>query len=329
MPLDHDPEGKVLPEFRKFAESFTLSFEAERNRVRDLLGSKYRHPSGVFREEILRKFLVSLLPESLSVDTGYVHGFNEGRTSKQIDILVWDSSRFPAIFRAGQFVVVSPEAVVAAIEVKSNMGLQDIRDGISNLRSLVELDFVFRGRLLKGGEAVAPPILKSIVCFASPTKNSSVLKTLGEECRAKDYLEGSASAPVINALKEVNPIDPSRQHSWAMERAYVDFVASVDQEQGVSFHRGWGPPEDLTGTNKYGPGFQRLPYYYEQKSEITTPLEKLAYRMLAGANRFLNVPVSSMLSAWGDFDPESAMRLGDASETIEELNSAMIAPDDF
>lgn len=329
MHIDHDPEGKVLPEFRKFASSFTLSFEAERNRMRDLIGAEYRHPSGVFREEILRKFLAGMLPSSLSVDTGYVHGFKEGRTSKQIDILIWDSNRFPAIFRAGQFVVVSPEAVVAAIEVKSNMQPRDIRDGVQNLRSLVELDFAFRGRKINDGTAVAPPILKSIVCFTGPNKNSSVLDTLGKECRNSKYLLGAAADSVTGALKEVDPINPGQAHSWIMERAYVDFVASIDTEKGVSFHRGWGPPEDITGKQRFGPGFRRLPFYYQQAAEITKPLEKLAYRVLASANRYLKVPVSSMLSAWGDFDPELAMRFGDASETIEENHSAMIAPEIF
>jgi hypothetical protein len=60
-----------------------------KSHIFDLLGRQQNAESGRFREELLRSFLSKLLSTSVSVDTGFIYGFEQVETSKQLDIIIW------------------------------------------------------------------------------------------------------------------------------------------------------------------------------------------------------------------------------------------------
>lgn len=87
------------------------------------------HPTslGTYRERRLREYLRDFTPMQLSLTTGFVvdgspeTGFVSGRMSRQIDCLVYDSTRLHPELRTDDYVVIRPQALFAAIEVKSSL----------------------------------------------------------------------------------------------------------------------------------------------------------------------------------------------------------------
>ena len=86
MNLGQD-ESQILKNFRHFTKSHIDQFLAERDRIFDLLGPSQRYPSGVFREGLMREFLEKILPSSVSVNSGFIYGFEVESNSKQLDIV--------------------------------------------------------------------------------------------------------------------------------------------------------------------------------------------------------------------------------------------------
>jgi len=76
---------------------------------------------GSYHESIVKNYLSVFLPKRYSVKTGFVYNSIEKITSSQIDILIIDENIPSAyLFQDGDFVIVLPESVVCAIEVKTN-----------------------------------------------------------------------------------------------------------------------------------------------------------------------------------------------------------------
>lgn len=88
-----------------------------------------KHPTslGTFRERRLRQYLREFTPMQLSLSTGFVVDANPAidaiaeRVSRQIDCLVYDETRRHPELRTEDYVVIRPEAMFAAIEVKSTL----------------------------------------------------------------------------------------------------------------------------------------------------------------------------------------------------------------
>jgi len=103
-----------MPDFVAYHRSIGPELEAVKDRVRSLV--RHWPTDGSFKEVVLRTVLKRHLPETLFVGTGFVVTATD--CSKQIDVLVVDKEH-PRLFWEGDFVVVTPEAVRAVIEVKT------------------------------------------------------------------------------------------------------------------------------------------------------------------------------------------------------------------
>jgi hypothetical protein len=106
-----------------------------------------RHPTslGTFRESRLRQYLREFTPKQLSMGTGFVAvSKNAGvvcdTQSRQIDCLVFDETKRHPDLRTDDYVIVRPEAMYAAIEVKSELTLYKKKGP----KSGVSKDFPFR-----------------------------------------------------------------------------------------------------------------------------------------------------------------------------------------
>jgi len=97
-----------------------------------------QHPTslGTFRERRLRQYLRDFTPLQLSLSTGFViqsspdAGVITERVSRQIDCLVHDESKRHPELRTDDYVVIRPDAMFAAIEVKSTLTFyrEDMKD---------------------------------------------------------------------------------------------------------------------------------------------------------------------------------------------------------
>lgn len=90
---------------------------------------------GTAREFLVNQVLARYLPPAAYVCTGQVVDA-DGQLSKQVDILVYDP-RFPRFEAFPGVGVYLAEGVIAAIEVKSRMGVKDLRDALCNCASVV------------------------------------------------------------------------------------------------------------------------------------------------------------------------------------------------
>lgn len=92
---------------------------------------------GSSREFIIRRVLRRLLPRSTVIATGRIID-SEGKSSRQVDVIVFDS-RFPS-FEVDTGIGMYPiEGVIATIEVKSNITKTTLKESLDNTRSILSL----------------------------------------------------------------------------------------------------------------------------------------------------------------------------------------------
>lgn len=88
-------------------------------------------------ETLLRDAIQRVLPPSLKVAKGYIHGVrktaNGPTRSPEVDILIYDAQHFAPLFSMGQFVIVRPESVRSVIQVKRTLAAQPLASAIDNV----------------------------------------------------------------------------------------------------------------------------------------------------------------------------------------------------
>ena len=321
-------EGRqILSRFRAVAKSYRALFREQRDHVYQLLGSAQNYSSGIFREGLIRNFLTTVLPRSISVDSGFVYGFEQIENSRQIDILVWDSGRHAAVYQTQEFVIVPPEAVIAAISVKTILNKADLVESLENLLSLTPLELEYRVRLDPNSKTpMFRPITKIVVSFRGPSNLDTALNAVGEFFQDRFASDQTLASEMITAFQNWDPFNPAQEQIHQVERIIPKLIAAIESDNG-SMIRGWGPPEDKSGSGIYGPGLRRLPYMYVQKNELTTPLEKVVYHVLESVYLALGTPGFSIVSAWGEFNPSRRVRIGDAEEIDEGRGIKLLDPD--
>jgi uncharacterized protein DUF6602 len=109
---------------------------ALKNRVRSFIKSSHWQTDGEWKESVLRTFLRRHLPKSVEVGRGFV--VTDNAPSKQIDVLIYDSSK-PLLFQDGDLVFITPDAVLGVIEVKTSLNNSKFRQALETLCNNSEL----------------------------------------------------------------------------------------------------------------------------------------------------------------------------------------------
>ncbi len=88
------------------------------------------HPPtlGSYRESVLREYLKSFTSDALRIKSGFVANYKKANEceifkyqTKQIDCLIYDSNNYVSLLQTDDFAIIQPEALFAAIEVKSSL----------------------------------------------------------------------------------------------------------------------------------------------------------------------------------------------------------------
>ncbi len=125
------------------------SFSARVDMLEHVIGSVHFPSIGSYKERILAKALRDFLPKQFEVGTGFVlfprerdadidpDFFDELNQasfspSKQCDLIIFDSSTVPVLFRDDDFVIVRPESVIAVIEVKGALSPRGLKDSLDS-----------------------------------------------------------------------------------------------------------------------------------------------------------------------------------------------------
>jgi hypothetical protein len=299
-----------------------------KDHVFDLLGRQQNAESGRFREELLRGFLTKLLPTAVSVDTGFIYGFEEVETSKQLDIIIWYRAAHAPVYDAGQFVIVPPESVIAVISVKSRMTPQELRHGLENLLSVAALDAKFRRSILTRNQRRLPAIAKFLVFYSQPQSTENIFPTIQEFYANVLAQRSDLASVIVPPLQRVDPLKLDYENWEEVRRVYPRLITTIE-EGPANYTQGWGPPEDTYGQGVYGPNLRRLPFMYRHDTKITTAFEKLIFRLLEVVFYALESTGLSLLSAWGDLNPATGFRSGDVEETVETEGVPLLNPENL
>jgi hypothetical protein len=107
-----------MPNNIEYHKSIANEFKALEKRVRYLIVGAHPGEDGRYKEAIVMGYLRRILPQNLSVATGFVR--NNDELTTQIDIIIYDNT-YPVMFSSGDFIITTPESVIGIIEVKSSI----------------------------------------------------------------------------------------------------------------------------------------------------------------------------------------------------------------
>jgi hypothetical protein len=106
-----------------YFRSLSAELDALKDRIRYLIEDGHWLTDGEGKESILRTILTRHLPANVQAARGFVIDLDWQST--QIDILLYDNSK-PALYRDGDLVFITPEAVKGIIEVKTSVDNHDL-----------------------------------------------------------------------------------------------------------------------------------------------------------------------------------------------------------
>jgi hypothetical protein len=126
----------AAPDFTSFHQSISEELYAVKDRIRNLV--KQHWPTdGEHKELALKNVLSKHLPKSAIVGRGFI--VTKDECSTQVDVLIVDSKK-PTLFHEGDLMIVTPDAVLAVIEVKTSFSsLSKISKALTKLCEIDKL----------------------------------------------------------------------------------------------------------------------------------------------------------------------------------------------
>lgn len=120
-----------------YYESLAQEMQALQGRVRNFLSTDTHWlTDGEWKESVLRSMLRRQLPKDLEIGRGAI--ISEKRHSNQVDLLIY-STQVPTLFRDGDLVFVTPNAVRGIIEVKSSVDATRLQKCLLKLADDMEI----------------------------------------------------------------------------------------------------------------------------------------------------------------------------------------------
>lgn len=98
------------------------------------------HPGlkGEANEEVVKKFFRQYFPRTLDTSQGILVD-SDGKHSRQLDIIISDSSKTPIFFQSGSTRVIPIECAYAVIEVKAYLDKTELGNSYQNMKSVKTL----------------------------------------------------------------------------------------------------------------------------------------------------------------------------------------------
>lgn len=132
--------------------------------AKDKNGAAHNGEDGRYVETLIREYLKRYLPRELEILTGFIlrpavktglknkeRKNDKDSHSTQLDILVYDSAKYPVFQRFGENVIVPPEGVIAIISVKKHLHDIDIFNEAIALKNASKLcHFTDNGQHVRG-----------------------------------------------------------------------------------------------------------------------------------------------------------------------------------
>jgi hypothetical protein len=137
------------PNYKNYIRQKIGILNQEKNLINQLVRA---HPLtiGTFYETIFKKFFKDFVPNKYKIGTGFVIDIENNTLSRQIDILVYMDDNFRPIYQHEDVVIVESSTVYAAIEVKADIDLRNIKIAKENMESVKEITYPFTNWYLIG-----------------------------------------------------------------------------------------------------------------------------------------------------------------------------------
>jgi len=119
-----------------YFRSLTAEITALKDRIRNFIGEAHWLSDGLWKESVIRAILRRYLPGAAGVGTGFV--ITDMGPTTQIDILIYDLTK-PVLFRDGDFVIVTADATLGLIEVKTKIQKSEIEERCRKIFSAAKL----------------------------------------------------------------------------------------------------------------------------------------------------------------------------------------------
>jgi len=121
------------------------------------------HPGvkGQVREILIRELFRPLLPADLGVGHGHVVSSVEGKVSRERDVVIYDRRLMPPVLYERSLGLFPVECTLAAIEVKSRLTRDELRDADAKAAELFDFRYqsgIPADKLPAGGVSVEPVI---------------------------------------------------------------------------------------------------------------------------------------------------------------------------
>jgi hypothetical protein len=161
----HENPDFIMPVFYQYLAQQLLA------KAEMIAGWGITHPPsmGANRENSVRLFLREFLPSAVNIGTGFIIN-DEQQISNQCDIIIYDDTIIPPLYRDEDIVVVRHTTVAMVIEVKTTLGKSELNDALLNISS---------------AKTVAPHITGTIFGFLGPAGASETAKGWLEQFKNK------------------------------------------------------------------------------------------------------------------------------------------------
>lgn len=128
-----------------------LFFRASRNLTESLEGARKEYGKhgvsiGEAAEKAFRDFLEQRLPHAFAVGEGFIFEPG-GKRGLQQDIVIYDNLHHPRLVSEGKQGLFPIDTVVALVEVKANLGKQEIKDAVNKIASVKSLRRTVRNQI--------------------------------------------------------------------------------------------------------------------------------------------------------------------------------------
>ena len=128
---------RMPPNNLQYLRSLSEELLVQANRVRSLIGDRHWLSDGHHKEYLLMELLGRHVPSSYSLSRGFVVSPRyPDNISKELDILISDSSIFTPLFQQGDLSVIFPESLSAIVSVKTTLCRAEIVSVLEGVESI-------------------------------------------------------------------------------------------------------------------------------------------------------------------------------------------------
>ena len=202
-------------------------------------GADHKGEDGRYIENLIRSYLRKFLPKELEVLTGFIvrpavktntnnrsRKIDTDKHSSQLDIIVFNSAKYPIYLRSEDTVVVPPEGVICIISVKKTLRDADIKNEIKALSQASKLcsDKDLRGPYL------ALVSMRSNIEKKTKSTTEWIFDQMEDEYEKDEELRFDDMIGYIGSLTEWGIFKARPQANNPCDAKYVGFQYSENEE---------------------------------------------------------------------------------------------------